>query len=286
MVKIIFSIDLEPDITKYLKSSYQGVCNGIPRLLNQFELFDVKADFFATADVCLKYPGIMKQIIDPGHRIGCHSYDHSIAYLGKENFKKQLNDISAATQTIKRTTGCAPTLFRAPNFSINGDTVRILEELGYTIDSSILPGRKVKKWRIFTLINYTNANTGIYNPSYSDVRISGDSNLIEVPLTENPLAKGSPMGLGYLNAYGLEKTIEAINNINSDYITFLIHPWEAVDLGKYYPKLRPWLHSACSSDMAKFHEFLENITKRYEISTIEEIVRTHYTQFNNMDAKI
>ncbi len=270
-MRFVVTIDLEQDISKYLKRSYTGVSEGIPKLLDQFELFDVKADFFTTADVCIKYPRIMKQIIDKGHRIGCHSYDHSITYFGREKFKKQLADISAATEVIKKTIGCDPTVFRAPNFSINGDTLIVLEEFGYIIDSSILPGRKVKKWRVFTLVDYSCGNTGIYNPSYSDVRVGGDSNIMEVPLSENPLAKGSPLGLGFLNAYGFDKTIEAVNNIENDYFMFLIHSWEAVDLGKYYPKLKPWLHTACSGDMKKLHKFLEYVSKKFTFSTIEEI---------------
>jgi peptidoglycan/xylan/chitin deacetylase (PgdA/CDA1 family) len=272
MNDIIFTIDVEQDISKYLNNSYLGITEGIPKILDQFELFDIKANFFTTADVCLRYPEIMDQIIAYGHIIGCHSYDHSVNYFGKENFSKQLNDLSRATDVLTKAVGYKPTSFRAPNFSINGDTVRALDKLGYTIDSSILPGRKVKKFKVFTLLDYTAVNMGIYNPSYSDARIPGESKIKEVPLTENPLAKGSPLGLGFLNAFGFEKVKEALNNVNGDYIMFLIHPWEAINLGKYYPELKPWLHRACSGDMAQFYEFIEYTNNKYTFSTIEDIV--------------
>lgn len=271
-MKLIFSIDIEQDISKYLKNSYLGISEGIPNLLYQFQLFDLKANFFITADVCSKYPEIVNQIIQQGHSIGCHSYDHSITFFGTEKLDKQFNDLSKATDVLKKMTGIPPAMFRAPNFSINGDTIRVLEKLGYTIDSSILPGRKVKKWRMFTILDYNGVNAELYNPSYSDVRVRGDSRILEVPLTENPLAKGSPLGLGFLNYYGFEKTIEATNQVRNDYIMFLIHPWEAVDLGKYYPKLKPWLHRGCSGDMSQLHKFLEYTSKKYTFSTIEDLV--------------
>ena len=248
---------------------------GIPRILEQLNLFSIKADFFTTADICLKYPEIIKQIIACGHDIGCHSYNHSIEYFGRENFKKQLNDLSKATEILKKATGDSPISFRSPNFSVNGNTIRALENLGYAIDSSILPGRKVKKWKIFTLLDYSDVTTKIYTPSYSDARNIGESKMLEVPLTENPLAKGSPLGLGFLNAYGLEKTIEAINKVDNDYIMFLIHPWEAVDLGKYYPNLKPWLHRACSGNIEPLNGFLEYVSERYTFSTIKDIVNNH-----------
>jgi len=272
MTSIIFTIDIEPDISKYLRKSYLGITEGIPKILDQFDLFDIVANFFTTADVCLKYPEHVKQIIAHGHKIGCHSYDHSISYFGRESFKKQLNDLSKATETLEKTIGVHPTSFRAPNFSINGNTIRVLEKLGYTVDSSILPGRKVKKFKVLTLLDYTNVTMEIYNPSCSDARVHGESKITEVPLTENPLAKGSPLGLGFLNTYGFEKTKEALNNVNGDYVMFLIHPWEAVNLGSYYPNLKPWLHKACSGDITQLNKFLEYTSKRYTFSTIEDLV--------------
>lgn len=275
MTKIIFSLDVEPDISIYLKNSYLGISEGLPRVLDQFQIFNVKADFFITADVCLKYPEIINKIVQQGHNIGCHSYDHSIAYFGREKYEKQLDDITRATKVLKRITKCQPLMFRAPNFSINGGTIRVLEKSGYIIDSSILPGRKVIKWKIFTLMDYSNANTELYNPSYSDIRSSGDSKILEVPLTENPLSKGAPIGMGFLNYYGFEKTIEAINKSNKEHVIFLIHPWELIDLGKYYPNLRPWLHRACSGNHEPLKKLLEYSHKNYKISTIEDIVRNY-----------
>ncbi len=275
MARIIITIDLERDISKHLKNSFLGVSKGMPELLHQLELFGISGNIFTTSDICLKYPEIMSRIIDGRHQIGCHGYDHSIAYMGREGFQKQLRDISVASEIIKKTTGKSPILFRAPNFSINGDTIKVLEKLGYRIDSSILPGRHVQKLKLFNILDYRGAIAEIYNPSYSDVIRNGESKILEVPLTENPLAKGAPLGLGFLNAYGFEKTIEAVDEVKGDYVMFLIHPWEAIDLGKYYPKIKSWLHTACSGNIMPFHKFLIYLAKNHTFSTIEEVVSNH-----------
>ena len=248
MLKFIVTVDVEKDISKYLQNSYKGIEKGLPRLLDIFNEFKIISDFFIAADVCKKYPEIVKRIVDGEHIIGCHSYDHSIFY-GLENFKRQYADLSKATKEIEKVTDKRPEMFRAPNFSINADTIKVLERLDYTVDSSILPGRVVKKWRLFAVYDYRTAPKKPYRLSYTDVREKGESSIVEVPLTGNPFIKGAPIGMGYLNYYGYEKTIEVLNKIENDYVMFLIHPWELIDLGNYYPHLREWLHKACSSDL-------------------------------------
>lgn len=274
MSKIIITIDLEKDISKYIKNSYKGIEEGLPHLFDILSEFKIISDFFTTADICEKYPEIINQIISDGHNIGCHSYDHSIEFYGSRSFREQYDDLCKATNSIERITGLKPRIFRAPNFSINGNTIKVLEKLNYKIDSSILPGRVVKKWRIFKIYDYRNTQAVPYHPSYDDVRKSGASSIIEVPLTENPFLKGNPVGVGYLNYYGYKKTIEILNNIENDYVMFLIHPWELVDLVLYYPYLRKWLHKACSGDLEPLRMFLEYVSKdkNHTFSTIEEVV--------------
>lgn len=283
--KVIITIDVEKDISKYIKNEFIGVEEGLPKLLNILKELKISGDFFVTADVCMKYLEIVKSIQADGHGIGSHGYDHSINYLNKESFETQLSDISKATTIMKESLGIMPIMFRAPNFGINGDTLRVLEKLGYLIDSSVLPGRKIKKFRLFKIYDYTNAQRRIYNPSYEDVGQSGNSHILELPLIENPLSKGSPIGMGYLNYCGLDKTIEAINKTNTEYVTFLIHPWELIDIGRYHPKIRPWLLRACSSNHDILIKFLEYLKDNHDFSVIQEIINNHRLIVTNANNK-
>jgi peptidoglycan/xylan/chitin deacetylase (PgdA/CDA1 family) len=144
--------------------------------------------------------------------------------------------LKRATAIFREVLGFTPKSFRAPNFSANYETIRSLEQLGYNIDSSVLPGRIMKQHQLFTLYDFRSAPRHPYHPSYDNIAKVGNSKLLEFPLTENPFLKGAPLGIGFLNMSGPEATLNAIEHIQEgDYLTFLIHPYELVELEKYYP---------------------------------------------------
>jgi peptidoglycan/xylan/chitin deacetylase (PgdA/CDA1 family) len=269
--KFVVTMDIEQDISIYLKNSYVGVEEGIPPFLELLEKYGIVMDCFITADICKRFSKLIKNIAQKGHNIGCHGYDHSIQYYCERNYKKQLEDISRATKDIERVLGFKPNMFRAPNFSVDANTIKVLEQLDYEIDSSILPGRLVKKLKIFTIYNHTSAPNVPYNPSRETVTKKGDSPIIEIPLTENPNLKGAPLGMGYLNFKGLNETISATHHVKNEYITFLIHPWELVDLKKYHPDLKSWVYNICSSNLKPLDSFFEYVVKEYESTTFEDI---------------
>lgn len=268
--KILVTMDLEPDISRYLTNSYIGIEKRLTTFLELLERHGIVIDFFVTADVGKRYKKLIKKIIKEGHKIGCHGYDHSIQFYCKLDFKKQLDDISKATNEIEKIIGSRPTMFRAPNFSANADTIKVLEELNYRIDSSVLPGRIIKKWRILPIIDFRGAPREPYHPSVKNIVEKGNSKITEIPITENPLSNGGPIGMGYLNCYGLKKTLEAVRKVNSDYIIFLIHPWEMIDLRKYYTNLPDWVYKISKDNFSILIELLEVFKKGYSFSTLEK----------------
>jgi hypothetical protein len=166
-------------------------------------------------------------------------------------------------------------MFRAPAFSATEKTLKALEKLNYSLDSSVMPGAVIKKYKgMVTIKSFKNAPRIPYHPSPSDITKEGDMNIIEFPLTENPIFPGAPLGAGALNFFGLEKTLSGTEMATGDYIIFLIHPWELVNLGEYYPTLKPGVKDICSDDLQKFRHFFTEINKKFEFSTISEYV-TH-----------
>ncbi len=269
--KVLLTLDVEPDFTQYLNNSYIGVEKGLPPLLDLLGDHGITIDFFITADVCKRYLKLVRKIADQGHRIGCHGYDHTHPFYCTMSLEKQLKDISNATSEIERILGSRPTMFRTPNFSVNGDTIKVLEQLNYTIDSSVLPGRHVRRWKLFTIFDHRTAPKIPYHPSVKDITCKGGSSVLEIPLIENPHLKGAPIGMGYLNYADLKKTISAIDEVESDYVTFLIHPWELVDIKEYYPNLKPWVYDICSSDLKPFSSLLEFIDRNFGFTTLGDI---------------
>jgi len=269
--EVLISMDVEPDLTQYLSNSYIGVEKGLPPFLDLLDEQGIIIDLFFTADITKRYSKLTKHIADRGHGIGCHGYSHTPHFYCNLSFEDQLTDISRASNEIKKNLGSTPTMFRTPNFSANGDTIKVIEQLGYTIDSSVLPGRHTKRWKLFTLFDHRNAPRRPYYPSENDITAQGNSSVLEIPLTENPHMTGAPVGMGYLNYAGLKKTIATIEEVESEYVTFLIHPWELLDIKEYHPNLKPWVYDICSSDLEPFSSLLEYIDKNFKFTTLKGV---------------
>lgn len=268
--QFLISVDVEQDISSYLKNSYKGVELGLPPFLDMLEKLKIKADFFVTADVCQKYPRVIEKIADNGHTIGSHGLQHKQLWF--KSYAKQLNELSISSKLIEKCTGDKPTMFRAPSFSATPNTLKALEKLDYSIDSSVMPGAVVKKIKgMLKVKSFKDAPRTPYHPSSKDIAKKGNMDIIEVPLSENPIFPGAPFGAGALNLFGIERMLKATESISEDYIIFLIHPWEIVNLGKYHPTLKDWVKDICSDDLRVFNEFFTNLSENFEFTTISEM---------------
>ncbi len=88
-----------------------------------------------------------------------------------------------------------------------------------------------------------------------------------MPVTENPLAPGGPIGLGYVNGYGVEKALEAVARSAADPCVFLVHPWELVD-----PPSGPipqWMRTGCTSDPSRLEVFLARLRQEHDLTTLD-----------------
>jgi peptidoglycan/xylan/chitin deacetylase (PgdA/CDA1 family) len=271
MKKIIITVDVEQDFPAKVKNGYLGV-ESLPQLLSILKQINIKATFFITADTCARYPEIMQQILDNGHLIGCHGYNHKELWF--KTYYQQLKEIKKSTAIIVDTLGVQPKMFRAPRFSVNKNTIKALIKLNYEIDSSILPNHEVRMLKgIFRCHSHKNAPILPYYPSTKCIlEKDTNSSLIEVPLTENPLLTGAPIGAGFLNKYGADKTLQAISMVKQDYVIFLIHPWELIDLSLYYPSLNPWVFEICSGNINEFEYFFKKLCNKYTICNLDDVL--------------
>ena len=268
MKKLWVSVDVEPDIAP--SESYSGLIQGIPRLLDLFAAASIVADFFVLGHVTGRFSETIRQIAARGHALGSHGHHHE--YLAPKSAEEQSKDIGASVEAITLASGQTVSMFRAPNFSANGTTVRILERRGIRCDSSVLPGRVARKWRLFRVYDHRLAPRGPYRPSREDIDVPGQSDVWELPVTENPLKPGTPLGLGFLNSHTVEETIHAAEMSEGDYIAFLIHPWEAVDLPVRERRLPRWLGTACQSDLRSLEEFLRTGKERWGTTTAVDLL--------------
>lgn len=96
--------------------------------------------FFTVGWVAERHPGMMRRIVDAGHEVASHTYDHQrITHQTPEHFR---DSVRRSKRIIEDLTGSPVTGFRAPSFSIVRGTewaLDVLLEEGYAYDSSLFP---------------------------------------------------------------------------------------------------------------------------------------------------
>lgn len=111
---------------------------GIPRLLDQFDRFDMRCTFFVCGRDLPAQAAVVHEIVQRGHEVANHSATHRNGYA-RLNPAELRTDIKEAGDRIAQATGRPPVGFKAPGFSFNPALPEILAELGYLYDSSLLP---------------------------------------------------------------------------------------------------------------------------------------------------
>ncbi|MEI9928157.1 MAG: XrtA system polysaccharide deacetylase [Sphingomonas sp.] len=191
------------------------------RVLELFDGAGVKGTFFALGWVAERYPALMRRIVDGGHEIASHGWDHQRVFaLAPEQFRA---DLARARAAIEDASGIRVTGYRAPSFSIDARTPwahRVLADEGYVYSSSVAPIRHDH-------YGWAEAPRGAYRP------VEG-AELIEVPITIARVAgKDVTTGGGFfrlLPGAVTHAAVDAANRATRPAI-FYFHPWE-VDPGQ------------------------------------------------------
>ncbi|HYT00835.1 MAG TPA: polysaccharide deacetylase family protein [Thermoplasmata archaeon] len=268
---VVLSVDVEPDVAMFAEG-HVGLEEGLPRLADLFRRRDIPADYFFTLDAAQMVPDFLREQAANGRWFGSHGVRHTPAHYALEPVSWQERAIDDSTAGLTGLAGTKPQLFRSPNFSVSPAMLRALDRLGYRADSSVLPGR-VKRRRLFRIVDHQAAPREPYHPHAHDFRRAGSLNLWEVPVTENPRAPGGPIGLGFVHAEGPETALYAARESVGTILTILCHTWEAIDLGRLHPDLPAWLTATCRANLQPFEAFLESLQSEYEFRSLRDIIR-------------
>ena len=198
---ILVGIDTEADDqwTAHGRAE-MGVRNAdrLPALQALFEEFEVRPTYVVTHEMATR-PSSRDVLRELGRRgrceIGTHLHPWSSPPFRAEDLaahtypcnlpddllERQLRELTA---TITESLGVRPTTYRAGRNGIDGRSLRILEGLGYTVDTSVDPlfNERRKKGPIFA-----GAPLTPYHPAYEDVTRPGDSRILEIPITSATL---------------------------------------------------------------------------------------------------
>ena len=191
------------------------------KVLALFEAAGVHATFFSLGWVAERYPALMRRIVEGGHEIASHGWDHQRVFtMGPEQFRA---DLARARAVIEDASGAKVSGYRAPSFSIDTRTPwahAVLAEEGYAYSSSVAPIRHDH-------YGWADAPRSAYRPL-------ADSDLIELPITIAKVAgKEVTTGGGFFRLLPGAIVSGAVNEANRAGRPgiFYFHPWE-IDPGQ------------------------------------------------------
>lgn len=101
----------------------------LPQILEVLREKSVKITFFVTGRWVKEYPDLFMTIVNDGHEIGSHGYQH--LNYGTLTLKQNEEQIRMAEEIIGKYTKEKPTLFAPPSGSYNENTLLAADKMGY-----------------------------------------------------------------------------------------------------------------------------------------------------------
>ncbi|MBN2019736.1 MAG: hypothetical protein JW749_05870 [Sedimentisphaerales bacterium] len=197
------TIDTEPDCDVHWRRSqpltFESVTFGIPKILRPiWDRFRIVPVYFVTPevmdnDLCCR---TLKDEIKRGAEIGAHLHSEYIepkrkyqviAGTASDEFPCYAYDTGVESEKIKNLTalieknlGIRPVSYRAARYGADLDTIKILEKLGFKVDSSLTPEIN---WQGRGGPDHTKSPRQPYFISQTDLYSAGNSPILEVPIT-------------------------------------------------------------------------------------------------------
>lgn len=204
------------------RADWDGLAHRVERntdeVLALFADAGVSATFFTLGWVAERYPALMRRIVDAGHELASHGYDHQRVFtFAPEDWRA---DLRKSRAILEDASGTAVTGYRAPSFSIDTRTPwahTILAEEAYAYSSSVAPVKHDH-------YGWPDSPRFAWKPC-------ADSPLIELPVTTarfagRTLAAG---GGGFFRLLPYAFSRWAIRQVNGDAqrpAIIYFHPWE------------------------------------------------------------
>ena len=204
------------------RNNWDGLSDRVERncsaILDMFDAADVKATFFTLGWVAQRHGGLMRRIVDAGHELASHGWDHERVFrLDRASFTA---DLERSRKVLEDAAGVQITGYRAPSFSIDSRTpwaYMALAEQGFVYSSSVAPISHDH-------YGWPEAPRFAFKPlPWSD--------LVEIPVTTAHFAgkRLAAGGGGFFRVlpYGFSRwAIRQVNTRDQRPAVFYFHPWE------------------------------------------------------------
>jgi len=231
------------------------------RLLELFELHQVKSTFFTLGWVAEKCPNLIKTIVEQGHELASHGYSHQrVLGMNHEEFKR---DVLQSKTILEDISGVAVEGYRAPSFSVKDENTwiySVLAELGFTYSSSTYP-----------------IEHDLYGvPDWPRFKYQRPEGITEIPiptLRNNNINTGIGGG-GYFRLYPYWMSRRRINRFlreEKQPYSFYFHPWEIdsdqpkIDNASFKSKIRHYIN------ISRMEGKVIKLLKDYQWDTMKNI---------------
>ena len=206
---------------------------GMPRLLDLYDKYGVKATFFYTGHIAHLFPDVVRMAHERGHEVGSHGLTHEVSkafdVLSPE---EQLSHLRQSKQILEDIIGEEVVSFRAPAARVDKKFPQIMKEAGFKVDSSVSSQRLDMMFSFGALkkLNWLTAPRHAYFAQEENIFRKGESGVLEVPI--------SAMGFPYIGTFmriapGLNRFTRQMlyweTLCNGRQFVFLTHPNEFID---------------------------------------------------------
>ena len=113
-----------------------GPLTGVPRLLKILAKHGVTSTFFVPGYTAVRYPDVIRAIVDGGHEIAHHGYLHEAMFGLTEEQEAAILD--RGLEALDTVAGVRPSGYRAPMWELNWHSPKLLRDRGFLYDSSLM----------------------------------------------------------------------------------------------------------------------------------------------------
>jgi hypothetical protein len=222
-VYLTVSIDCECDKGRGWRSqrplAFDGVSEGVgERLQPLFEKYGAKPTYLLSPEVMRDERSVdLFSKLASRAELGTHlhgeyaepgAFEPELTRVFQRDYPREteLAKLQSTTNLFSSAFGKSPKSFRAGRFGVGANTVGILEELGYAVDSSVTP---FMQWGDADggKFSFRGSPTQPYRPDASAPERKGSSTLVEVPVTIRPSFFGRfPIVGKYIEPHWLRPT--------------------------------------------------------------------------------
>ena len=206
---------------------------GMPRLLDLYDRYGVKATFFYTGHIAKLYPEVVRMAHARGHEVGSHGLTHEVQKaFDVLTPEEQLSHLRQSKQILEDIIGEEVISFRAPAARVDKSFAQVLSGAGFKVDSSVCSQRldMMFSFGMLKKLHWITAPRKAYFTKTDNIFRKGDSEVLEVPVS----AWGSPyigtfMRIAPLLNRLTRRMLYWESCCNGRQFVFLTHPNEFID---------------------------------------------------------